>query len=255
MALTKLDDKVLLELGLDKATEGQKEMILKIIDELLEKRFVANLLTSLPEDKQKELEQKIGAIKNQSAEEILELVIDIHPTAKQVMEKSAQEIIDELKQGQNATKAPQTTLQSEKLPVEKEPEELDKKSEAAPTQASGPTVDAPKPPYPETMPDGSADKESAVNEQENKNNQDSLSNKVTEPPLSKAVPEEKPTIGSPQHPAMTVQSHPDTGTVATGKENSAPAAQDSAPQNNATGQSSAPSQDTNQSQPDYYQSL
>jgi hypothetical protein len=97
MDITKQDQSVLDQLNLGNIPEEDKKAVLEMIDERLEKRFLANLLLSLPEDKQKELETRVEAMKDDDAEKIIETILELHPDAKGVLERSAKEIIEELK--------------------------------------------------------------------------------------------------------------------------------------------------------------
>lgn len=92
-----LDEKVLMGLGLGDLSPEEKQVMLKLLDERLEKRFVANLLMSLPEDKKKELDQKVEAMSENDLAGVLEEAMKIHPDAQAVLQKSAQEIVDEFK--------------------------------------------------------------------------------------------------------------------------------------------------------------
>jgi len=102
MKLTEQDQRVLQELGLKGLKDEEKETILALLDERLEKRFLANLLVSLPADKQKELEEKVEAMPEPDAGAVIEEVLKLHPDAKGILEKSAREIIEEVKQDKTA---------------------------------------------------------------------------------------------------------------------------------------------------------
>jgi len=97
MAQNELDEKVLSELGLSDLSDEEKAVMLKLLDDRLEKRFIANLLKSMPEEKRQDLEKKVEAMEKRSVESVLEAAINIHPDVKGVLEKSAQEIVDEMK--------------------------------------------------------------------------------------------------------------------------------------------------------------
>ena len=97
MDITKQDQNILDQLNLGNIPEEDKKAVLEMIDERLEKRFLANLLLSLPEDKQKELETRVETMEDEDAEKIIETILELHPDAKGVLERSAKEIIEELK--------------------------------------------------------------------------------------------------------------------------------------------------------------
>ncbi len=234
MELTDLDKKVIDELGLTDASDQEKEIMLKTIDERLEKRFIAKLLTTLPEDKQRELEEKVDKMENPKPEEVVEQVVDIHPNARETLEESAKEIIDELKQNSapNTAAVPEENLNDsnetqtpESLPTP-EPEAL------VPAQPS----EAPEPIKPEKKPgpEMPTEPEVAVSAPTETSaepvNENGLTNQATQSPVSQA--KEKPT----EEPAgMNTPASP------------------SAPSNN-TEEPASDKQD-NPPQPDYYQSL
>jgi len=100
MKLTEMDQKVLQDLGLDQLPDDQKQKTLKRLDEVLINRFMAKILTSLSEDKQKELEQKVKDVGEDNNEKVFEEAINLHPDAKKVLEESAKEVIEEFKKNQ-----------------------------------------------------------------------------------------------------------------------------------------------------------
>lgn len=97
MAEDNLDEKVLMGLGLGDLSPEEKQVMLNLLDDRLEKRFVANLLMGLPDDKRAELEKQVEAMPEPELGKVLEAAIKVHPDAEGVLKKSAQEIIDEFK--------------------------------------------------------------------------------------------------------------------------------------------------------------
>jgi MoxR-like ATPase len=98
MKLNDLDQKVLKNLNLDGLPEEEKQKALKRLDEALMNRFMVNILTSLPKEKQEELERKAEELKDGQYDKFLEEAINLHPDAKAILEKSAEEIIGEFKE-------------------------------------------------------------------------------------------------------------------------------------------------------------
>lgn len=132
MDFTEEDKRLLEDLGLSNIPDEDKQVLLDSIDDSMSKRFIVNLLTSLPEDKRGELEEKVEAMKDEDPQKVIEAIIDLHPDAKDVLVKSAQEIMDELKQakangslpGQPAAASgstPGPTAQPETSPAEPAP--------------------------------------------------------------------------------------------------------------------------------------
>lgn len=103
MAIGELEKRIVNELGLGSLGPQEQEAALKMVDERLEKRFVANLLFDLPEDKKRELEQKVEAMENPTPESVFDAAIGLHPNAQGVLEKSAKDIIDEMKASMSKT--------------------------------------------------------------------------------------------------------------------------------------------------------
>lgn len=100
MKLNDLDQKVLKNLNLDGLPEEEKQKALKRLDEALMNRFMVNILTSLPKEKQEELERKAKELKDGQYDKFLEEAINLHPDAKAILEKSAEEIIEEFKKNE-----------------------------------------------------------------------------------------------------------------------------------------------------------
>lgn len=98
MKLNDLDQKVLKNLNLDGLPDEEKQKVLKRLDEALMNRFMVNILTSLPKEKQEELEKKAKELKDGQYDKFLEEAINLHPDAKAILEKSAEEIIGEFKE-------------------------------------------------------------------------------------------------------------------------------------------------------------
>jgi MoxR-like ATPase len=120
MKLNDLDQKVLKNLNLDSLPEEEKQKVLKRLDEALMNRFMVNILTSLPKDKQEELEKKAKDLKDGQYDKFLEEAINIHPDAKGVLEKSAEEIIEEFKGNEQASSKTKETPQSQEVADTKE---------------------------------------------------------------------------------------------------------------------------------------
>lgn len=120
MKLNDLDQKVLKNLNLDGLPEEEKQKVLKRLDEALMNRFMVNILTSLPKDKQEELEKKAKDLKDGQYDKFLEEAINIHPDAKGVLEKSAEEIIEEFKGNEQASSKIKETPQSQEVADTKE---------------------------------------------------------------------------------------------------------------------------------------
>lgn len=98
------DEKVLEELGLESIPDDEKKAVLAMIDQRLEKRFLANLLLSLDDDKRQTLEGKIDEIEEPKVEDVVRIALDIQPDAAEILAKSANEVMTELK-GENISKA------------------------------------------------------------------------------------------------------------------------------------------------------
>lgn len=113
MKLTKMDQRVLEDLGLDKLPDDKKQQMLKRLDDALLNRFMANILTTLPKEKQDELEKKLEDTGADNPEKAFEEAINLHPDAKTVLEDSAQEIIAEYKKADRAEKTAPTTPPAE----------------------------------------------------------------------------------------------------------------------------------------------
>ena len=91
------DDKVLEELRLDTLPDNEKKAVLAMIDQRLEKRFLANLLMSLDDDKRQMLESKIGEIEEPKIDDVVRIALDIQPDAPKILADSANEVMTELK--------------------------------------------------------------------------------------------------------------------------------------------------------------
>ena len=99
------DEKVLQELGMGNLAEDEKKAVLALIDQRLEKRFVANLLMSLDDETRKKLEDKIEAMPEPKVDDVVAAAIELAPEAPQILERSANEIIEELKKEKPAAPA------------------------------------------------------------------------------------------------------------------------------------------------------
>ncbi len=100
--MDKQDDKVLEELGLDKLPDNEKKAVLAMIDQRLEKRFLANLLLSLDDDKQQTLEGKIDEIEEPKIDDVVRIALDVQPEAAKILAQSANEVMTELKAGKSS---------------------------------------------------------------------------------------------------------------------------------------------------------
>lgn len=110
MNITQPDQAVLDQLGLGNIPDQDKQAVLAMIDQRLEKRFLANLLMSLPEDKRDELDKQVEAMADKpDAGKVVEAVLNLHPDAQGILEQSAKEIVEELKKENRSPVAPATT--------------------------------------------------------------------------------------------------------------------------------------------------
>src|SRR3990172_12049713 len=98
------DEKVLEAVGLKDIPDNEKKAVLAMIDQRLEKRFLANLLMSLDDDKRQTLEGKIDEIEEPKIDDVVRIALDIQPDAPKILADSAGEVMTELKE-ENGSKA------------------------------------------------------------------------------------------------------------------------------------------------------
>jgi len=98
------DEKVLEAVGLKDIPDNEKKAVLAMIDQRLEKRFLANLLMSLDDDKRQMLESKIDEVEEPKIDDVVRIALDIQPDAPKILADSAGEVMTELKE-ENGSKA------------------------------------------------------------------------------------------------------------------------------------------------------
>src|SRR3990167_1090875 len=92
------DEKVLEAVGLKDIPDNEKKAVLAMIDQRLEKRFLANLLLSLDDGKRQTLEGKIDEIEEPKIDDVVRIALDIQPDAPKILADSAGEVMTELKE-------------------------------------------------------------------------------------------------------------------------------------------------------------
>jgi len=92
------DQKLLETLGLQDIPEQEKKVVLDEIDRKMSQRYIANLLSSIPPEKINEVQAEIEKIPSGNTQKIIEKIIELHPNSADILKKSAEEIIDQLKQ-------------------------------------------------------------------------------------------------------------------------------------------------------------
>jgi len=143
MNITDDDKKLLEDLDLSNIPEEDKQAVLDTIDDRMSKRFIANLLLSMPEDKRTELEKKVEEMKGEDPQKIIEAIIDLHPDAKKVLEDSAKEIVEELKK-KPAAGEEQKDSSSEARDVNSDQAKVEPQADQNPATTPNTQIDSPE---------------------------------------------------------------------------------------------------------------
>lgn len=186
------DNKVLEQLGLENLPDNEKKAVLAMIDQRLEKRFLANLLMSLDDAKKQELEGKIDEIEKPDVEDVIRISLDIQPDAAKILAQSANEVMAELK-GETKKETPD----EEKVEPSATPETTEPAESLAKSEEAEPTKEETKEPPAEDLPSTSASVSTtdappeAASEPTTESDDDEL--KITEQgePLPASEPSEK----------------------------------------------------------------
>lgn len=96
------DQKILEMLEVTTATDEEKKAILDEVDQKMSERFVANLLNSMDAESAKKMQDEIDKLPNDDPAKVIETIITSHPDATTVLEKTAQEVLDEFKKARQA---------------------------------------------------------------------------------------------------------------------------------------------------------
>ncbi len=96
------DQKILEMLEVTTATDEEKKAILDEVDQKMGERFVANLLNSMDAESAKKMQDEIDKLPNDDPAKVIETIITSHPDATTVLEKTAQEVLDEFKKARQA---------------------------------------------------------------------------------------------------------------------------------------------------------
>jgi len=103
-----IKDFIVKQIGAEQASEAEKAALLDMVERSLEKRFLANLLMSLNDEQRNKLDSKIEAIDKPTIDDIAREATALQPECNAILQRSAEEIIAELRPP-NQEEATETT--------------------------------------------------------------------------------------------------------------------------------------------------